>query len=293
MAKKKRSLLLSIVKIIGIMLAIVLVLAVSGYCYLKYILGFDVFDVVNKIKLLNQDVSESSLISNPYNNEDASNCLNAIFGENTIYAENGDGEWIFDLEEYFAASLLDGAKITDTQLCALADIFASKALKGTDYEDFAKYFEIKQIKFSNLVVQDALTKANVNVVVKFNLKEMKESIGKENNVLIDFILNYIPEALYFTDDFTITVSNSDYSYSINSNYFVINQISKEQSQGIIKLYKKFFGGKESIADEIHDLILNLLFGSETTDGLLSSINGFSGFNFVEETNTIYMAIKKD
>ena len=292
MAKKKRSLLGTIFKILAIILAVIVFIVGSIYCYLRFALGIDIIDIKNKIDLINKDVSETTLVKNPYLEEDIPNGLNSIFGENSVYSKDENGEAVFNVEEFVTLNLLENAKLTDKQFCALADMFVKQVLKGTEQENIADNIQIKQIIFSNLSVAENITSVNMNVIVKFSLSEVKNDLKKNDNVLVDFILNYIPDAIYFTDDFSVNVNTLNNSYTTSSNYFVINQLSKQQSKEIVNLVDKFFAKEKSMIDEIHETIIGYLFGSEDKSGLINTINNVSGFNFEQVESTIYLMLKK-
>lgn len=292
MSKKKRSLLGTIFKILAIILAVIVFIVGSIYCYLRFALGIDIIDIKNKIDLINKDVSETTLVKNPYLEEEIPNGLNSIFGENSVYSKDENGEAVFNVEEFVTLNLLENAKLTDKQFCALADMFVKQALKGTEQENIADNIQIKQIIFSNLSVAENITTVNMNVIVKFSLSEVKNDLKKNDNVLVDFILNYIPDAIYFTDDFSVNVNTLNNSYTTSSNYFVINQLSKQQSKEIVNLVDKFFAKEKSMIDEIHEIIIGYLFGSEDKSGLINTINNVSGFNFEQVESTIYLMLKK-
>ena len=292
MSNKKRSLLGTIFKILAIILAVIVFIVGSIYCYLRFALGIDIIDIKNKIDLINKDVSETSLVKNPYLEEDIPNGLNSIFGENSVYSKDENGEAVFNVEEFVTLNLLENAKLTDKQFCALADMFVKQALKGTEQENIADNIQIKQIIFSNLSDAENITSVNMNVIVKFSLSEVKNDLKKNDNVLVDFILNYIPDAIYFTDDFSVNVNTLNNSYTTSSNYFVINQLSKQQSKEIVNLVDKFFAKEKSMIDEIHETIIGYLFGSEDKSGLINTINNVSGFNFEQVESTIYLMLKK-
>lgn len=292
MAKKKKTVLGTILKILAIVLAVIVFIVGSIYCYLRFALGIDIFDIKNKLDLLNKDVNESTLIKNSYLEEDISNGLNSVFGENTIYSKEENGEVVFNIEEFATLNLAEDAKLTDKQFCAIADLFVEHALSGTEQEEYAENIQIKQILFSNFSATENINSVNVNVIVKFSLMDIKNNLKKNDNALTDFILNYIPDALYFTDDFIVQVNNTNNTYTTESNYFIINQLSEQQSKEIINLFDKFFANDNGIVEDIHQTIIGCLFGTSENIGLINSINGAIGFNFEQVENTIYILLKK-
>ena len=289
--KKQTNIFLTFLKILGIILGIIAFIVISLYCYLKFALGIDLIDIKRKLDLINKDVSESYIITNPYSSEDISGSLIGIFGDDTIY-NSQEGSQSLNLQEFYSKDLLEQAKITDKQFCALTNAFLNEFLKESDEDIINQNAQIKQIKFSNLINEGNKTKVDIQVIAKFDLSLIKNPLKKENNAITKLLIKYIPDSLYFTDNFTMEVNLSDFSYSTKVNSFIINQLSQQDSSEIIKLYDRMFGQEKGFVEEMHQMAIEYLFGTDSKKGLINSINGIDGFDFEDIENTIYMILKK-
>ena len=85
--KRKSSILSSILKILAIILLIIVVFVIMAYCFLRFSLGIDLIDIKRKLDLLRAPVSESAIITKPFNDQDAIEAFSKMFGTNTIYQE--------------------------------------------------------------------------------------------------------------------------------------------------------------------------------------------------------------
>lgn len=290
-SKKQKNIFVTILKVLGIILAIIAFIVVSLFCYLKYALGIDVIDIKKKLELLNKEVSESYIITNPHSPNDVSDCLIGLFGDDSVF-ENQENSQELNLQEFYSKELLEQAKITDKQFAALTNAFLNEVFKENEESLINGNVQIKQIKFSNLVSEANKTKVDIQVIAKIDLSIIKNPLKKENNVITNFLVKYIPDELYFTDNFTMEVNTSDYSYNTKINSLIINQLSQQDSNEIIKLYDKVFSQEKGFVDEMHQMISECLFGTDSKKGLINSINGVIGFDFENIENVIYMLLKK-
>ena len=130
---------LTVLKIVLGVIAVIAVVLIALYCYLRFALGIDIIDIKQKLDLLNQPVSESQLISNSFEEQDGVSTLNKLFGDNQIYNNTGD-EVSFNLEAFAAAALQQNTSLSDKELAAMFSLF----FENVDFstlgltEDYAK-----------------------------------------------------------------------------------------------------------------------------------------------------------
>jgi hypothetical protein len=139
--RKNGSIVGGIFKFLGIFLAVIAVLVIAAYCFLRFSLGIDIFDIKNKIDLLNQPVDESKIITEAYSDEDAVNGFNVLFGTDSVYSNNGEG-YVFDLDDFLVTPVAANVKLTDEQFASIVNIFLNKVYSGNDKEDYAKYISL-------------------------------------------------------------------------------------------------------------------------------------------------------
>ncbi len=287
--RKNGSIVGGIFKFLGIFLAVIAVLVIAAYCFLRFSLGIDIFDVKNKIDLLNQPVDESKIITETYSDEDAVNGFNVLFGTNSVYSNNGE-EYVFDLDEFIVAPVAANVKLTDEQFASVVNIFLNKVYSGNDKEDYAKYISLKQIQFSNFKVNGTKTSVDIKFVSKIDFEKIKENMLADERGLVDFITGFIPDNLFITSNFTVSVDSTNVAtYNIQSKSVILNQLSQQQSTETLQLLSKI-AGNGILAENLNNTFASVLFGNQENKGFLDVLNGFSHFTFESDGTNIYICI---
>lgn len=287
--RKNGSIVGGIFKFLGIFLSVIVVLVIAAYCFLRFSLGIDIFDIKNKIDLLNQPVDESKIITETYSDEDAVNGFNVLFGTDSVYSNNGE-EYVFDLDEFIVTPVAANVKLTDEQFASIVNIFLNKVYSGKDKEDYAKYISLKQIQFSNLKVDGTKTSVDIKFISKIDFEKVKENMLADERGLVDFITGFIPDNLFITSNFTISVDSTNVAtYNVQSKSVILNQLSQQQSTETLQLLSKI-AGNGILAENLNNTFASVLFGNQENKGFLDVLNGFSHFTFESDGTNIYICI---
>ena len=290
-SQKEKSLVGGIFKIIGTIVGCILLLIVAAYCYLRFALGIDIFDIKKKIDLLNAKPNESTIVTRPYDNQDAVDGLAVMFGTNDIYTEDAEGNYQFDKTKFSAANLIADIRLTDEQFASIVNLFI-KNIYSED-ADFSKYISVKQIVFSSFEENAGTISTDVQVVAKADFVEFKKVIAGENNSIVDFISGLIPDTIYVTSNFKISMQlSSPDQFLVESKSVLINNLTEEQSKGILELADKLLGASDLLPENISKTFAKILFGGEDTQGLVDVVTGSSYFTFESDGTNIYLALKK-
>ena len=293
---KKKSILGAILKIVLGILGVVVLVAVGGYCYLKFAMGIDIIDITNKLGLLAQTPSESEMISTPYEKEDGVEVLSSMFGSNDIVTRDGD-KYNFNLEAYIQADLQVEPYLSGSDAASLFALF----IDGVDAnsigidEDLVKYISLKQIKFSNAVSTASSTSVDINYIFAADLLSIKQSASEEN-AIIGFLVNkFVPDTLYLSSTFNIEFSKENYQdYTITNSSFIVNSLSQEQTNSVLDVLSLFSNEdlKETLPEKLNTMFCNTLFGGDGKNGLVGSIKGVGSIEFIEQAQGVKMFIKK-
>ena len=290
-SQKRQSLIGGIFKIIGTIVGCILLLVVAAYCYLRFALGIDVFDIKKKIDLLNAKPNESTIITRPYDNQDAVDGFAVMFGTNDIYTEDSEGNYQFDKTKFSAANLTADIRLTDEQFASIVNLFI-KNIYSED-TDFSKYISVKQIVFSSFEENAGTISTDVQVVAKADFVEFKKVIAGEKNAIVDFISGLIPDTIYITSNFKISMQmSSPDQFLVESKSVLINNLTQEQSKSILELADKLLGASDLLPENINKTFAKVLFGGEDTQGLVDVVTGCSYFTFESDGTNIYLALKK-
>ncbi|MBQ9793127.1 MAG: hypothetical protein IJW32_05285 [Clostridia bacterium] len=287
--RKQGSILGGIFKFLGVLLAVIAVIVVAVYCFLRFSLGIDIFDIKNKLDLLNQSVDESKVITEVYDDEDAAQGFNILFGTNSVYENNGNG-YVFNEDEFIASNLALDIKLTDEQFASIVNIFLNNIYDGSDSEDYANYIALKQVEFKNFNVNGTKTSVNVKFVAKIDFEKVKTTMLKDESGVVDFIAGLIPNNIYITSNFTIGVdSTNPTTYTVQSNSVILNQLSAQQSKETLQLLSKI-AGSGILPENLNNTFATVLFGNNENKGFLDVLTGFSYFTFESDGTNIYLSI---
>lgn len=288
-ARKQTGIIGGIFKFLGVLLAVIAVMVVAVYCFLRFSLGIDIFDIKNKLDLLNQSVDESKVITEVYDDEDAAQGFSILFGTNSVYENDGNG-YVFNKDEFIASNLALDIKLTDEQFASIVNIFLNNIYDGSDSSDYANYISLKQVEFKNFNVNATKTSVDVKFVAKIDFEKVKNTMLKDENGVVDFIAGLIPNNIYITSNFTIGVdSTNPTTYTVQSNSVILNQLSAQQSKETLQLLSKI-AGSGILPENLNSTFATVLFGNNENKGFLDVLTGFSYFTFESDGTNIYLSI---
>ena len=288
-ARKQTGIIGGIFKFLGVLLAVIAVMVVAVYCFLRFSLGIDIFDIKNKLDLLNKSVDESKVITEVYDDEDAAQGFSILFGTNSVYENDGNG-YVFNKDEFIASNLALDVKLTDEQFASIVNIFLNNIYDGSDSSDYANYISLKQVEFKNFNVNATKTSVDVKFVAKIDFEKVKNTMLKDENGVVDFIAGLIPNNIYITSNFTIGVdSTNPTTYTVQSNSIILNQLSAQQSKETLQLLSKI-AGSGILPENLNSTFATVLFGNNENKGFLDVLTGFSYFTFESDGTNIYLSI---
>lgn len=292
--KRQPSIVGGILKFLGFMILAGVLIVVGFYCYLRFALGIDLIDIKRKIDLINVKVEESQIVTNAYDDSDAADGFAIIFNNEDIYKDNGDG-YVFDKTAFEnAGGLVANVTLTDKQFAGIINVYMKNLFDNGENEDFAQNIKLKQIKFTNFSNQEEKTSVNMSAIAMLDFSTIKSEIGKEDNFISGLLTSFIPESIYINCNFKVIIDNTNpQDVEVESNYVLINNLTKEQSNEIFDFINNFMGGNSNfMADTLTETFSTVLFGSETETSFFDKISGFSYFTFESDGTNIYLSIKK-
>ena len=174
--ENKFGFLFAVLKVLGIILAVVVVALGVLYFYVRVVLGIDIFGIIRIAKSLGSDFDETTLITSPVTETDMEQTFMQfdLAGLDGFYTEQ-DGEYKIadDLSSLSLAT--QDISFTDVQTCALLQNVLNATFELN--QGVKLDFEIEQIKFSNFVSMANGGKVDVNMVLHTSLKELKTLIN--------------------------------------------------------------------------------------------------------------------
>lgn len=288
--EKRRSFLGTFLKVILTIIIIFSTLIIGGYLVLKFGFGIDVIDIKHKINLLNSKVDESAIITNPYSDTDSFDGFTVIFGENNIYVQDGE-TFKFNIDEFNNAEINNGEiLLTSKQFIGCTnEILKNIIVNNDNTSSVTLNTGIKQLEFSNLIVEENITKVDVKTVIKFDFLEIKNEIKKTDNFFTRLVLKYIPDSIYATINAEVLIDETDSSYSYNLKSILLNNLTQKDSNEIVELLSKLYVDEQNSFDsEIINQFMTLMF-SNSEGGLLTSLN-IENFSFRMVEDEIFIVL---
>ena len=289
MAKKEKVKKPWYVRLIISLISTVLVLALiwGGICiFVKVKYDISVFQTINCVNKLSQDVNEETAFPNKFSASDMSSAMtdvNAKIAGLITYTE-ADGYDVTGKGVTSETHLVSTLKITDKQLGAITDvIIRSQADKATTQlfgHDVT--LELVQIKFDN--INNTTGEADVNIVVKFDISFLRKEM---NSFPLSLFANKIPSVMYVSSTNTISKGEGAFEYSVVPKEFAINNLSNSETQDLFKVINLVAsaGSAEDMNKQIGTMFANLLIGNSESNGFAYSLKDFGVADYSFETNT--------
>lgn len=266
--------------------------AICGYLYIKY--EINVFEVVNQIKILNEDVDINKLAPNVYSDSDmeSAKLVTDVGFDGLITYTEQEGYSIS--HDSVTGNMSADLRFTDKQIGAIINnlIESQEEINiqigsTVNLKDYG--FKVVQVQFSNVTE----TTTDFNVVVKIDLTKLKQD--NMNDFPLNWIRKGVPDSLYFSATATITKSINAFEYTTEGKGLAINNLSSEETESIMRTINTFLklGTAKDFSKIIVDTFVNVLIGDESNSGLAYSLKnaGAADFSFETDNTNNYFVIK--
>lgn len=259
---------------------VLLVLLLYGFIYLVF--KIDTFAVIKELKILNQEVNESSLVVNPYSESDLTSAKNKAELSSLVQEE------ITFTDKEFASFLNNEIQTSTT---SLTFSLGSSTLNLSDYN-----VSVKQIQFTPNEKDTVLT--NFNAILKMDLSKLKSDYF--SSFPLSIVGNALPDSIYVSATCELkNQPNGNYEYSIEPLSLTINNLSSTETTDIFNTLNKFvnFGNTDEFCSAICSSFANVLIGNDTNEGIyytlknLSSIYHAQSYSFEKIDNNNCFVIK--
>lgn len=264
--KNKYGFLFAILKVLAIALAVVAVVLIGLYIYIRATLGIDIFSAIRTVKKLGQDYNVSTVVDKPYDDSDIASAFlqfdNA--GMSGFYTIQ-NGEYIINDDISDVENATQDIALTDKQLAAFLQTSLTSSLKISD-GDIDLSFDIKQVKFSNFQVLETGSSVDMNVVMYTSAKLIKDELSVFPLTLLK---KYIPDDIYVSATFRVQ-KNGSQSYIIEAISLKLNGLSASETVSLVGMFSKLgdFGDAYTLSAELGKIVMQ---------GLVKGENGESGF----------------
>ena len=265
------------------------VIVVGGYIVIRKKYGIDLYNTVQQLKILSQDVDESVICPYSFSEENQKQVQNKVNGSiSNLVKFSEENGYTLDLEN-IPTEMGQNIRLEDKEVAALADMVIRQEMNSTvSIGDQSTTFTLKQIKFSHI---DDLGNANLNTVISLDLTPFKE---KMNRFPFHYLKKYIPDALYISSTVSVNKGASAFTYSIEPNEFALNHLKPEQTEDFFHTLDSVIhiGSAEELNKMVGEAVVGSLIGNENQTGFAYSLKeyGAKDYTFLSDKTGNYFVV---
>ncbi len=264
-----------------VIVAVLGVVVIGGYIYVRSAYGIDLFRTAGQLKTLTEQVNEAELCPNAYGDSDFTDLKNSVNAEieGLIKAEEGKGNngYTIDFNALIGANLSKTIVLSEKQVGALAQtVFyeqtGGKIQLGGKQTDVT----IVQTDFSEIAENGS---ADFNVVCKLDLSPFKADMDKFPYSLFK---KYIPDSLYVSSTVRVDkTTDGQFDYTVSHKGLALNNLNAEETADLFHTLDAVLkiGSAESVNLQIGTIAVNALVGNEQSVGFAYSLKAVGATTF--------------
>lgn len=264
-----------------VIVAVLGVVVIGGYIYVRSAYGIDLFRTAGQLKTLTEQVNEAELCPNAYGDSDFADLKNSVNAEieGLVKFEEGKGYngYTLDFNALIGAELSKTIALSEKQVGALAQtVFfeqtGGKIQLGGKQTDVT----IVQTDFSEIAENGS---ADFNVVCKLDLSPFKADMDKFPYSLFK---KYIPDSLYVSSTVRVDkTTDGQFDYTVSHKGLALNNLNAEETADLFHTLDAVLkiGSAESVNLQIGTIAVNALIGNEQSVGFAYSLKAVGATTF--------------
>lgn len=280
--KAIRNLIITLVVIVAILGVVI----IGGYVYVRTTYGIDLFRTAGQLKTLSQDVDESALCPNAYGEQDFVEMKSAvndkIDGLIVYEKDKGYNGYSVNFDALNGKVMTDMISLTEKQVGAVAQtvFFGQTAGKlkigGKDVS-----VTVVQIDFSEIAANGS---ADFGVVAKLDLTPFKADMG---GFPYKYFKKYIPDNLYVSSTVRVDKTEEDgFSYKVSHKSVTLNNLSGDDTADLFNTLNAVLkiGTAENLNMQVGTMAVNALIGTKDNPGFAYSMKAIGAKYFIFATS---------
>lgn len=279
--KAIRNLIITLVVIVAILGVVI----IGGYIYVRTTYGIDLFRTAGQLKTLTQAVDETALCPNAYGEEDFAAMkteLNKKF-DGFIFYEEGKGYngYSVDFGSLAGKSLSGKISLTEKQVGAITQtVFYEQTGGKIKIAEKEVSVSVVQVDFSQIAENGS---ADFNVVAKLDLTPLKSNM---NDFPYKYFKKYIPDNLYVSSVVRVDKTEDDgFSYTVTHKSLTLNNLSADDTADLFNTLDAVLkiGTAENLNMQVGETAVNMLIGTAENNGFAYSLKAIGATAFKFET----------
>ena len=279
--KAIRNLIITLVVIVAILGVVI----IGGYVYVRTTYGIDLFRTAGQLKTLSQDVDESALCPNAYGEQDFVEMKSAVNDkiDGLIVYEKGKGYngYSVNFDALNGKVMTDMISLTEKQVGAVAQtVFYEQTGGKIKLGDKEVSVTVMQVDFSEIAANGS---ADFNVVAKIDLTPFKADMG---GFPYKYFKKYIPDNLYVSSVVRVDKTEEDgFSYKVSHKFITLNNLSGDDTADLFNTLNAVLkiGIAENLNMQVGETAVNALIGTEKSNGFAYSLKAIGATAFKFET----------
>ena len=269
-----------------VIVAILGVVIIGGYVYVRTTYGIDLFRTAGQLKTLTKDVDESALCPNAYGEQDFVTMKSEIDKRlpGLIVYEKGKGfnGYSVNFDALKGKVMTDMISLTEKQVGAVAQtvFFGQTAGKlkigGKDVS-----VTVVQVDFSEIAANGS---ADFNVVAKIDLTPFKADM---DGFPYKLFKKYIPDNLYVSSTVRVDKTEEDgFSYKVSHKSVTLNNLSGDDTADLFNTLNAVLkiGTAENLNMQVGTMAVNALIGTKENPGFAYSMKAIGAKYFTFATS---------
>lgn len=279
--KAIRNLIITLVVIVAILGVVI----IGGYVYVRTTYGIDLFRTAGQLKTLSQDVDESALCPNAYGEQDFVEMKSAVNDkiDGLIVYEKGKGYngYSVNFDALNGKVMTDMISLTEKHVGAIAQtVFYEQTGGKIKLGDKEVSVTVVQVDFSEIAANGS---ADFNVVAKIDLTPFKADMG---GFPYKYFKKYIPDNLYVSSTVRVDKTEEDgFSYKVSHKSVTLNNLSGDDTADLFNTLNAVLkiGTAENLNMQVGTMAVNALIGTEKSNGFAYSLKAIGATAFKFET----------
>ena len=264
-----------------VIVAILGVVIIGGYIYVRTTYGIDLFRTAGQLKTLSQDVDESALCPNAYGEQDFVTMKSEIdkrFSGLIVY-EKGKGYngYSVNFASLAGKSMTDPIFLTEKHVGAIAQtVFYEQTGGKIKLGDKEVSVTVVQIDFSEIAANGS---ADFNVVAKLDLTPFKADMG---GFPYKYFKKYIPDNLYVSSTVRVDKTEEDgFAYNVTHKSLTLNNLSADDTADLFDTLNAVLkiGTAENLNMQVGSMAVNALIGTKDAIGFAYSMKAIGAKSF--------------
>ena len=264
-----------------VIVAILGVVIISGYIYVRTTYDIDLFRTAGQLKVLTQAVDETALCPNAYGVEDFVTMkteLNKKFDGFISHEEgNGFNGYSVNFGALTDKSMSDKITLTEKQVGALTQIVFYEQTGGKiKIGEKEVPVTVLQVGFSEIATSGS---ADFNVVAKIDLTPFKANMG---DFPYKYFKKYIPDNFYVSSIVRVDKKENDgFSYTLTHKTLTLNNLSADDTADLLNTLNAVLKIKtsENLNMKIGEVAVNSLIGKAESKGFAYSLKAIGATSF--------------